>query len=64
LVSLNISIEFALPEFDIALRHVAQFAVGVSMPKASMHEDYCFVLPQNDVGLAGKSYTVQSKSET
>jgi hypothetical protein len=38
-ISLDVASEFSSPEFDVGLRNGSRWTRGVSVPKASVHED-------------------------
>ena len=57
-IALFVAFYFLLPELAIALGHYKVFAAFVTVPKASVDKDDCFVLAQYYVGGAGQALDI------
>ena len=62
-VTLFVTLDFLFPKRSVGLWHFETLAVVVSVPKASVDEDYRAVFLEHDVGMAGQTGMVEAIAE-
>lgn len=59
-VTLLVTLDFVRPVINVGFRQSKILAPIMTMPEAAINEHTCAVLPQHNVGMAGKPWIVQS----